>query len=369
MEDKNVKYCTYCGTKCTDEMAICPNCQKYLDPKENLFVEYLISKTKDKYKGDLEDSIIDAIINFIKSHLYGVILTISIVSVAFTGVVSGDGYIKRVTKEPGSEIIEVKPHYSNDQKDIIEVVDDYFYYARNIDKKANAQEKLKSLMSPIITTEVMPGYPVTSSHEAVEVDGVDSASYQYAFVDSDIKYATTIISAEFMAKGYRVAEVFAYETLKSGNETKEEAFLVTLIQDGNKWTVNESLSSYEDPKLAEYEWDVLYLIAGNVLMPYNQRYSVEEIELSNKPYVMPSKGNGAANITIEASDDCFYWMVDLEFDIIYETSLAKQLQKAGYRVAQGTLKCREYNTTDTEGVITFVNMDGMWYVAEMTMGE
>ena len=32
-------------------------------------------KTRDKYKGDLEDSIIDAIINFIKSHLYGFILT------------------------------------------------------------------------------------------------------------------------------------------------------------------------------------------------------------------------------------------------------------------------------------------------------
>jgi len=39
MEDKNVKYCTYCGTKCTDEMAICPNCQKYLDPKENLYFD------------------------------------------------------------------------------------------------------------------------------------------------------------------------------------------------------------------------------------------------------------------------------------------------------------------------------------------
>ena len=364
MEEKKIKYCTYCGTKCTDEMAICPNCQKYLDPKEHLFVEYLISKTKDKYKGDLEDSIIDAIINFIKSHLYGFILTISIVSVAFTGVVSGDGYIKRVTKEPGSEIIEVKPHYSNDQKDIIEVVDDYFYYARNIDKKANAQEKLKALMSPILTTEVMPGYPVTSTHEAVEVDGVDSASYQYAFVDSDIDHPTTIISAEYMAKGYRVAEVFVQETLKSKNETTKVKFLVTLIQDGNKWTVNESLSSFTDFKLEDYEHDYLSALSEDVLWPYNERYSMEEIEASNKEYTIDN-----ANITITASDNYYYWLHNLEFGLQYETALAKKLHKKGYRIAQATLMCRETNVGDKEGIITFVNMNGMWYVAEMTMGE
>ena len=53
----------------------------------------------------------------------------------------------------------------------------------------------------------------------------------------------------------------------------------------------------------------------------------------------------------------------------YETALAKKLHKKGYRIAQAKLMRRETNVGDKEGIITFVNMNGMWYVAEMTMGE
>ena len=365
--NKRVKYCIYCGTECDENVAVCPNCNKSFTERENLFIEFLIEKTKDKYKGDLEDSLVDIIINFIKSHLYGFILTICIVGVTIVNVASADFYIKNVTREPGSDSAEVVENYTSDQKDIIQVVDDYFYYARNFDNKADASEKLEKLMSPIITTEVMPGYPVTSTHDALKPVDADSATYRYAIVYSDIDYSTTIISTEFRAEGYRVAEVVVYETLKKGNQKMEGLFLVTLRQEGNVWTVNESLSSYGDEKLLYYEEDYLYTMMDEVLWPYNERYSLEDIEKETRPYLMPSVAGLKPNITIEASDERYYYCRELTMSLKWETELAKQLAKK-YRIAQANLTCR-VNGKDVDGVITFVNMNGMWYVAEMTVNE
>ena len=64
--NKNVKYCIYCGTECSKEAAVCPKCNKSFTERENLFIEFLIEKTQDKYKGELDDSLMEIILNFIK---------------------------------------------------------------------------------------------------------------------------------------------------------------------------------------------------------------------------------------------------------------------------------------------------------------
>lgn len=71
-------YCPHCGQVQEPEATVCPYCHKALDEKEHLFREYLINHTKDKLKGSAEDKLYDLIKNFLVSHLYGVVVTITL---------------------------------------------------------------------------------------------------------------------------------------------------------------------------------------------------------------------------------------------------------------------------------------------------
>ena len=86
MADK--KYCIYCGAENSVTAETCVHCEQNLHPKESLLKDFLVERVKDELKGNLQDTIYDAIKNFLLSHLYGTVMTVSIVSYAVvaTGV-------------------------------------------------------------------------------------------------------------------------------------------------------------------------------------------------------------------------------------------------------------------------------------------
>jgi len=72
-------YCVYCGMENKKPNEKCCKCNKKLNPKENLVVDYLLDHVKGDLEGNFEENIIELIINFIKNHLYGAIMTMSII--------------------------------------------------------------------------------------------------------------------------------------------------------------------------------------------------------------------------------------------------------------------------------------------------
>lgn len=76
-------YCVYCGKENDNNLEKCTKCKKELNPKNHLFKDFLYDHIKDDLKGKLEDNIFSYLKNYIISHLYGVVMT---VSVLFTGV-------------------------------------------------------------------------------------------------------------------------------------------------------------------------------------------------------------------------------------------------------------------------------------------
>lgn len=76
-------YCVFCGTLNDCTLEKCTKCKKELNPKNHLFKEFLYDHIKDDLKGKLEDNIFSYLKNYIISHLYGVVMTVSIL---FTGV-------------------------------------------------------------------------------------------------------------------------------------------------------------------------------------------------------------------------------------------------------------------------------------------
>ncbi len=84
---KNNKYCLFCGALNEESHKICKKCHKIIKPELNDFLKYLKDNINDELKDKVEDKVTSIIINYIKSHLYGFILTCSIVLSVASGVI------------------------------------------------------------------------------------------------------------------------------------------------------------------------------------------------------------------------------------------------------------------------------------------
>ena len=76
------QFCPWCGESHPADAATCPHCGKPLPAKDHLFRRFLIDHTKDKLKGDIEDSLFEAIKNYLLSHLYAMVVGLSVIAVA-----------------------------------------------------------------------------------------------------------------------------------------------------------------------------------------------------------------------------------------------------------------------------------------------
>lgn len=77
--EENILYCSCCGSA-NEYVPKCCECGKDIRTKRSAFLHFLIKHTAEKFKGDLEDGIFNAIKNFILSHLYGTVLSVAIVT-------------------------------------------------------------------------------------------------------------------------------------------------------------------------------------------------------------------------------------------------------------------------------------------------
>ena len=87
-EKSKKAYCVFCGTINDNTLEKCIKCKKELHPKNHLFRDFLYSHIKDELKDKLEDNIFSYLKNYIISHLYGIVMTVSVIFTAVTVVTS-----------------------------------------------------------------------------------------------------------------------------------------------------------------------------------------------------------------------------------------------------------------------------------------
>lgn len=80
-------YCVHCGKENNDNKEKCKYCNHELNSKDHLWKDYIYDHIKDDLKGKVTDKTIALITNFIKSHMYGTIMTILIVGFGTIGVI------------------------------------------------------------------------------------------------------------------------------------------------------------------------------------------------------------------------------------------------------------------------------------------
>ncbi len=83
---KNKIYCIYCGKSNDIDNDKCKFCGKNLKEKEHEFLDFVIDETKGQIKGTFFDKLIAFSRSLITKHLYGTVLTMSVIVASTTTI-------------------------------------------------------------------------------------------------------------------------------------------------------------------------------------------------------------------------------------------------------------------------------------------
>ena len=151
MKSNNHIYCTFCGTLNKVEDTVCHKCHRFLKRGDHPLVDYMEEKIIGKYQGKLKNSFFSILTNYIKSHLYGFILTCSIfvsaTAMIVSSVMSPDSKIHYVDdKFIPQEVVS----YQGDGLNSLEVTKKYIDAIRSGDEKVIKGLQLKQFYPEIV---------------------------------------------------------------------------------------------------------------------------------------------------------------------------------------------------------------------------
>lgn len=269
MEMEDQKYCVWCGCRHAQKDKKCMACGKPLDPKDRLLTEFLVEHTKEKFKGDLEDSLYETIKNFLLSHLYGMVVGIAFIAAVTAAVAApkpGD-HIKQVEKPP--VVIETVPQTLPEETEpAVE------YYHMTEQDKADALVQLTNFAVDLEWEGMTAGTHVYIYFisEELEIElGYDSLTHMYADRLDEKVYPfasvtkgdlvpdysswttvpTTVHTQQLMDMGYPVASLqvayTVYAEHRQPNYVEHELlgtseYLITFAKENGQWLMVEQIS-------------------------------------------------------------------------------------------------------------------------------
>lgn len=254
MKKENIEYCIYCGTPNKLEDKKCIKCHKKLNPKDRPLLNYIKSKITDNVEGTIEDKIFPIIKEYIKSHLYGFILTCSVIATATCVIVNAvnDSYIEKVTEKPVFEEIT----YTGQGLTHLEVAETYVKAIIDGNTKTIKSLQLENFYPEIIkyleeyTLNNPDAYPLP----ALEHNLVDNREIllKSIVIDPYVRIDEYAVSpegyfGEYKYIGYSVSMVYcSYNTctyeddggIKNEVRTRESLFLIEI--NGNYYVLGET---------------------------------------------------------------------------------------------------------------------------------
>ena len=97
MYTEEILYCDYCGGVNRPSAVECEHCQQKMRRNHSAFLIFLKSNTKDKFLGDTQDNFFKRLEKFLFSHLYGMVVSILVVTTVAVYAVPKDAHIEKIT--------------------------------------------------------------------------------------------------------------------------------------------------------------------------------------------------------------------------------------------------------------------------------
>lgn len=237
MEEK--RYCINCGTENKIHDKVCCSCNEDLHQEESLFVDFLIERTKDKFKGSIQDSIYDTIMNFLLSHLYGTVLTVSIVSYAVVSsgieVVNAinNNYIEKVNHPPIILEDENNPDILNESEIVSDVVSDYVSLFKDYNTNVNLIKSMEATSGTYSTN-------LAYDFEMIK-DPYISYGLQISEPMIDSEFPQGQIAETLYNNDIHYAQVYMeISQVINGNSENIGVYLFTLAKENEDWLVVEA---------------------------------------------------------------------------------------------------------------------------------
>ena len=92
-------HCPRCNTVNKKSAIFCENCEKKIHSNYKPFLMFLDRHTKEELTSKVTDKILDAIKAFLLSHIYGVAITVAIVTTAVSAVAAYPSYVETLSQE------------------------------------------------------------------------------------------------------------------------------------------------------------------------------------------------------------------------------------------------------------------------------
>lgn len=254
---KEKMYCAWCGNEVETGAPKCAECKKAVPPKENLFLDFLLEHTKDSIKGKIEDSVYETVKNFLLSHLYGVVVGLSLIVVASVAVFSPSPYshIEKVGSidEARASSSQAAAVLSAEDKAAIEscitkyaasldsarfmagndaytyaISDELYYSLENEAEYSLYYNYYDEEIFPYVRAEDMP-----SNVAEIHKNTLSTAS-------------KTAIGAELQTLGYEIATANITHSLyaknvDSQNPVAKRDYLVTFAKENGQWLIVETV--------------------------------------------------------------------------------------------------------------------------------
>ena len=107
-ENNDIQYCSECGAVNKKSAVICTECEKKIKAKHSPFRFFLIKHLKSDVADTASTSLFGILRKLIVSHLYGTILTVSVVATVAVSAVCATPYIKPATNHAPAVSNEVE---------------------------------------------------------------------------------------------------------------------------------------------------------------------------------------------------------------------------------------------------------------------
>ena len=128
LHTEEIQYCNMCGAANKKSEVICTECQKPVRIKYKPFYDFLKKHTKDELSGAISDNIFSYIKNFLMSHIYGVALSVTVVTTAVSAVATYQPHIEKVTQAKTSSSAAVQTEEESDKINNALTEDDFYSF-------------------------------------------------------------------------------------------------------------------------------------------------------------------------------------------------------------------------------------------------
>ena len=130
------QYCTSCGAVNKKSAVFCEECNKKIIIRHRPVVDFLKKRVKGGVAGEVTEKVFDLVKNFLFDHLYGLVLTVSVVTTATMALATATPHIEKVTTRPAqntSATSVVDEYRELTEKDITRVYHVTMTYDAKID--------------------------------------------------------------------------------------------------------------------------------------------------------------------------------------------------------------------------------------------